>query len=168
MRHFQAADLNDYIALFNDIPTRGDFFSPQQLSPEAIRREFATNGFSTDERETFALIANGDERLIGMITHFKSRTPICRELGFRLFATDLGRQGYMSEAVGVLCDYLFRSYAHQRIEMLMNVDNIASERVAQKNGFTYEGTMRAGFFINGKLSDSKVYSLLRSEWRPSR
>ena len=41
--------------------------------------------------------------------------------------------------------------------------NIASERVAQKCGFTYEGTARQAMFARGRHFDMKLYSLLRHE-----
>ena len=38
VRHVQAADLNAYISLVNDLPSRGEFFSMQFKSPEAMGR----------------------------------------------------------------------------------------------------------------------------------
>jgi RimJ/RimL family protein N-acetyltransferase len=46
----------------------------------------------------------------------------------------------------------------------MNPNNIASERIAQKCGFTFEGVMRGMFFTNGQVRDAKMYSLLRADW----
>ena len=41
--------------------------------------------------------------------------------------------------------------------------NIASERVAQKCGFTYEGLARQAMFARGRHQDMKLYSWLRPE-----
>ena len=164
VRHVQAADLNNYIALVNDLPSRGEFFSMQFKSPEVIRREFMQTGLVTEDSELF-LIEDQHQHIIGTITHFKSRTPASREIDYRLFDPQRGGRGYTSEATRLLVDYLFHAYTYHRLELLMDPQNTASERIAQKNGFTQEGLMRQAFFINGSMRDVKMYSLLRPEWQ---
>ncbi|MES2126255.1 MAG: GNAT family protein [Pseudomonadota bacterium] len=168
VRHVTAADLPTYIALVNDMDSRGQYSNAVFQSPEAMRKEFAVNNFVTDERESY-VIDDADGRIVGAISHFKSRTPLCREIGYRLFDQQLGGRGYITEATRLVCDYLFRAY-HQtnRLELLMDPENPGSERIAQKCGFTYEGLMRGGFFCNGCVRDTKVYSLLRAEWAAAR
>ena len=164
VRHLLAADLNNYLALVNDLPSRGEFFSMQFKSPEVIRREFMQTGLVTEDSELF-LIEDQHQHIIGTITHFKSRTPASREIGYRLFDPQRGGRGYTSEATRLLVDYLFHAYTYHRLELLMDPQNTASERIAQKNGFTQEGLMRQAFFINGSMRDVKMYSLLRPEWQ---
>ena len=164
VRHVQAADLNAYISLVNDLPSRGEFFSMQFKSPEAMRRDFLQSGFVTEDSELF-LIEDKAQHIIGTITHFKSRTPASREIGYRLFDRQRDGQGYISEATRLVIDYLFNAYPYHRLELLMDPLNIGSERIAQKNGFTQEGLMRQAFFINGAMHDVKMYSLLRPEWQ---
>ncbi|MES3021115.1 MAG: GNAT family protein [Pseudomonadota bacterium] len=163
VRHVVAADLDSYIALYNDLSTRGEFFSTQLRAPENIRQEFAQTGMVTDEREHF-ILEDKPGNIVGLITHFKSRTPICREIGYRMLVPDAAGRGLMTEATRMMCDYLFMTYAYNRLELLMDPHNTGSERIAQKCGFTYEGTMRGGFFTRGAIRDTKVYSLLRAEW----
>ena len=74
VRHLQAADLINYLALVNDLPSRGEFFSMQFKSPEAMRRDFLQSGCVTEDSELF-LIEDKAQHIIGTITHFKSRTP---------------------------------------------------------------------------------------------
>ncbi len=164
VRHLQADDLNNYISLFNALPSRGEYFSTLIESPEAMRRQFASTGFVTDKRERF-LIDDKFGCLVDVISHFASRTPVSREIAYRLFDTDLQGRGDISEATGMQCDYLFPNYPLNRLELLMNPSNVGSERIAQKSGFTDEGTLRKAFFTNGVLCDAKIYSLLRVEWK---
>jgi ribosomal-protein-alanine N-acetyltransferase len=163
VRHFVEADLDTYIALYNDLSTRGEFFTTQLRSPTSLRQEFALNGMTTEDREHF-ILEDKEGNIVGMLTHFKSRTPACREIGYRMLVPNAAGRGITTEATALLCDYLFRTYTYNRLELLMDPGNIGSERVAQKCGFSYEGTMRGGFFSHGKYRDSKVYSLLRAEW----
>jgi RimJ/RimL family protein N-acetyltransferase len=44
---------------------------------------------------------------------------------------------------------------------------VASARVLEKLGFVREGTLREDCVVNGEVSDSWVYGLIRREWRPS-
>lgn len=164
VRHVLAADLTTFIALVNDLPSRGAFFSMQFKSPEAMRRDFLQSGFVSEDSELF-LIEDHHQNIIGTITHFKSRTPASREIGYRLFDPQRGGRGYISEATRLLVDYLFNAYPYHRLELLMDPHNTASERIAQKSGFTQEGLMRQAFFINGSMHDVKIYSLLRPEWQ---
>lgn len=164
VRHLLAADLNDYIAKVNDLPSRGEFFSMQFKSPEAMRREFLQTGLVSDDSELF-LIEDLHQNIIGTITHFKSRTPAAREIGYRLFDRQRSGRGYTTEATRLLVNYLFMAYPYHRLELLMDPFNTGSERIAQKCGFTQEGLMRQAFFINGAMHDVKMYSLLRHEWQ---
>jgi [ribosomal protein S5]-alanine N-acetyltransferase len=45
--------------------------------------------------------------------------------------------------------------------------NAASARVLEKLGFVREGTLREDCIVNGEVSDSWVYGLIRRQWRPS-
>ena len=136
----------------------------QFKSPEAMRRDFLQSGFVSEDSELF-LIEDHSQHIVGTITHFKSRTPASREIGYRLFDPQRGGRGYTSEATRLLVDYLFQAYPYHRLELLMDPHNVASERIAQKCGFTLEGLMRQAFFIHGVMRDVKMYSLLRPEWQ---
>jgi len=167
VRHLLTADLNTFIALVNDLPSRGDHFSTHFKSPETMRKEFVQNGFVSDDSELF-VIEDSLHHIVGVITHFKSRTPITREIGYRLFEPKLAGRGYVTEACRMLVDYLFKVHQFHRLELLTAPENVASIRVAQKCGFSAEGTLRQSFFINGRYQDVQVFSMLRPEWEALR
>jgi [ribosomal protein S5]-alanine N-acetyltransferase len=167
VRHLLTADLNTFIALANDLPSRGDYFSQQFKSPESMRREFMQNGFVTDDSELF-VVEDSAHHIVGVITHFKSRTPTTREIGYRLLEPALAGRGYISEALRLLVDHLFKVHVWYRMELLTAPENTGSVRVARKCGFTEEGTLRGAFFINGRYQDVSIYSLLRPEWERRR
>ena len=167
VRHLLTADLNTFIALVNDLPSRGDYFSSQFKSPETMRREFMQNGFASEDSELF-VIEDLAHHIVGVVTHFKARTPTMREIGYRLFDQTLAGRGYVTEACTLLIDYLFNVSQYHRIELMTAPENKASVRVAEKCGFTAEGTLRQSFFINGRFRDVTLYSLLRPEWEARR
>lgn len=167
VRHVLASDLNQFISMVNDLAARGRYFPLQFKSPEVMRREFMQTSFVTEENELF-IIEDSAHHIVGAISHFRGRSPSSREIGYRLFDNALAGRGYASEATQLLVNQLFSSQTYNRLELLMDPRNVGSERVAQKCGFSKEGTLREVFFINGRMGDAHVYSLLRREWEAGR
>jgi len=56
----------------------------------------------------------------------------------------------------------------QRLEWSCDARNEKSERAALRLGFSWEGTMRQHMVVKGETRDTKIFSLLRSEWRVMR
>ncbi|HEY8448029.1 MAG TPA: GNAT family protein [Thermomicrobiales bacterium] len=75
-------------------------------------------------------------------------------------------KGYATAAVAALLPIAFdpKRLNLERLEILAAVDNIASRRVAEQNGFQLEGILRGLFVINGERVDHALYALLRSDW----
>ena len=75
--------------------------------------------------------------------------------------------GYATEAGRALLDWAFDTLDLNRVQAETDTRNVASARVLEKLGFLREGTLREDCVVNGDVSDSWVYGLLRREWRPS-
>ena len=54
-----------------------------------------------------------------------------------------------------------------RFAQLEHGEEVQRARVLEKLGFVREGTLREDCVVNGEVSDSWVYGLIRREWRPS-
>ena len=74
------------------------------------------------------------------------------------------RKGYMTEVVPHVIRYGFEHMELVRIEALLAKWNTPSVRLLQQNRFTFEGTMRQHYSVNGINEDSDCYSLLKAEW----
>ncbi|WP_372348259.1 GNAT family N-acetyltransferase [Streptomyces sp. KL116D] len=74
--------------------------------------------------------------------------------------------GYATEAAHALLGWAFDTLDLNRVQAEADTRNAASGRVLEKNGFVREGTLREDCVVNGEVSDSWVYGLLRREWRP--
>ena len=74
-------------------------------------------------------------------------------------------EGYGTEAVSLLLDYLFRVYSQPAVYAKALPDNEAARGLLESLGFTQEGRARKEVFWDGKYQDSIMYSLLREEWR---
>jgi RimJ/RimL family protein N-acetyltransferase len=75
--------------------------------------------------------------------------------------------GYATEAARALLDWAFATLDLNRVQAETDTRNAASARVLEKLGFVREGTLREDCIVNGDVSDSWVYGLLRRQWRPS-
>jgi [ribosomal protein S5]-alanine N-acetyltransferase len=86
------------------------------------------------------------------------------ELGYVLGRQHWGK-GLMPEAVRAVIRFGFLRMGLNRIQARCIAENVASARVMEKVGMTYEGTLRESEFIKGAYRDMKLYSILRREFR---
>lgn len=69
--------------------------------------------------------------------------------------------GLMTEAAKFVVNFL-QKIGFERIEAFANVDNISSQRVMEKIGMQYEGTLRKyDKNRDGSLYDAKIYSIVK-------
>jgi len=76
--------------------------------------------------------------------------------------------GIMSSCVREVIDIGIEYLDAKKYEIACIVENIGSNRIAQKNGFKLEGTKRNAIKVNGKLYNMNQYGLLREEWKGHR
>lgn len=74
--------------------------------------------------------------------------------------------GYMTESARALLTWAFDTLDLNRVQAETDTRNVGSARVLEKLGFLREGTLREDCIVNGDVSDSWVYGLLRKDWRP--
>jgi len=84
------------------------------------------------------------------------------EVGYWCRTSCTGR-GYIAEAVAALVDYAFVHLDAVRVELVTDAENAASRRVAERGGFTLEGTLRQERRApDGSLRDTCIYARLRN------
>jgi [ribosomal protein S5]-alanine N-acetyltransferase len=139
LRPFSEHDLDDLSALMGN----ADFmrFSLGVFSPEE------TAGFLEKVRgrdgqgmpSQFAIIFRPDQRLIGYCGFFLQTVDDMEELeiAYRLDPSYWG-QGIATEAARAVRDHAFDDLQLPRVISLIHPENIASRRVAEKNGMTPE------------------------------
>jgi ribosomal-protein-alanine N-acetyltransferase len=162
------ADLDTMHDAHTDIANRGAYFPLGVMSETRFRAEFAEHGFWQRD-EGYLLIIAPEQRMAGHIEFFK---PVnywdAFELSYQLYDDTFAGQGYVTEAVQLMVDYLFGSKRQDRVQLVIVPENAASRRIAEKCGFQLEGTARGAFFNGGRSQDVLIYSLLRTDPRPWR
>jgi ribosomal-protein-alanine N-acetyltransferase len=86
------------------------------------------------------------------------------ELGYWL-VPEVHGEGYGTEAVALVVEYVFRTYDTPAIGAGAFASNDASRGLLESLGFTEEGRRRKYMFIDGEYRDMVQYGLLRQEWR---
>ena len=166
LRPVREADLDRLYDAHTAIGARGAYFPLGVMSESAFRREFAEHGF-WQKTEGMLVILSADGEIAGHVEFFR---PVSYwdafELSYQLYADRHAGQGYVTEAVQLLVDYLFGTKKEHRIHLVIVPENAASRRIAEKCGFTLEGTARGAFFNDGRNQDVLLYSLLRTDPRP--
>ena len=112
-----------------------------------------------------AIERKSDKAFIGWCT-FNDWNPVFRSasLGYCLNQAVSGH-GYATEAARVLLEWAFDTLDLNRVQSETDTRNVASARVLEKLGFVHEGTLREDCIVNGVVSDSWVYGLLRRDWK---
>jgi len=96
--------------------------------------------------------------------HIWNPTHRRAEIGYAL-SPEYWNKGLMTEAMIVMIKFGFENLNLNRIEALCNVENTASERVMQKCGMKYEGTIREHIYVKEEFHNLKLYSILKSEFK---
>lgn len=89
------------------------------------------------------------------------------EIGYWVRSDETSR-GFCTEAVDRLLGEAFGSMGYHKVVLRIAVGNEASDRVAQKLGFTKEGVLREELLIRGNWVDHSLWSLLDREYRALR
>ncbi|HEX5752930.1 MAG TPA: GNAT family protein [Archangium sp.] len=132
------------------------------------RLQESTSDLSDPKATGFRWMVELEGRIIGTVaarelSRFQGRI----EIGYMLSSAYHGR-GIGTRAVGMVLERLFAWPFLHRVWLTTAADNLASQALARKLGFTLEGVMREHFFIDGQRKDQQVWGLLRSEWEARR
>ncbi|MEJ7808635.1 MAG: GNAT family protein [Telluria sp.] len=73
-------------------------------------------------------------------------------------------QGLASVSVRAVIGYCFKQLGFNRIELQCTSTNLASQHVAKRLGFSWEGMLRQAELLNGAYADLFVYGLLREDF----
>jgi RimJ/RimL family protein N-acetyltransferase len=93
---------------------------------------------------------------------FDRRNHRC-DIGYMLARPHWGRR-YMQEALPALLNHGFSALQLHRVEADIHPANAASGRILQGLHFQLEGNLRERWFVNGEISGSLIYGLLRADW----
>ncbi|HEX2946659.1 MAG TPA: GNAT family protein [Clostridia bacterium] len=104
------------------------------------------------------------DKIVGIAEMFEYSAEINMiTIGYRLNDKYWDR-GIITKTVKAMTDFLFNEIGINRIQAFVMPENIKSQNVLLRNGFTKEGMIRQGYFWKGQgVVDLILYSLLKSD-----
>lgn len=116
-----------------------------------------------DNFACWGIVHKGMDKVIGTaFLHSFSFTNRRAEIAFNIARKYWG-QGYATEVAQALILFGFEYWCLNRIQGSCMVENIASARVMEKVGMTFEGILRKHTYAKGQYHDMKLFSILRDE-----
>ena len=107
------------------------------------------------------------DALLGSVGVRLDRENARAEIGYWVTHEARGR-GVASGAVVLLGAWLFESLEPARLQIHTETENLASQRVAERAGFTREGVLRSYELIKGRPIDVVMFSALPGDLATSR
>ena len=118
---------------------------------------FLLRQYEASEPSNWGITLRETQQLIGTCGFmYWDREQRLAEIGYAL-AKDYWGRGLMVEAVRQIIEFAFERMAVERVIARCHIDNLASERVMQKIGMTFENLLRKNIQIKGEYVDVKKY-----------
>ncbi|MCE1177786.1 MAG: GNAT family N-acetyltransferase [Micrococcales bacterium] len=171
LRPVREQDRDAIVAIQSDAAALEFWDEPAWVDPARFERFLARSRemAERDEGVRLAVVDNDSAEVVGWCAlNDWNLTFRSVRLGYSM-ARRVWGQGRGTEAAQALVGWAFTDLGVNRVQAEADTRNIASGRILEKLGFTLEGTLREDCVVNGVVSDSWVFGLLRREWdyRPS-
>lgn len=164
LRKFYISDIDDFYEYSknpNIGPNAG--WKPHENKEESMT---VLIGFIKSE-EVWAIVNKENNKVIGSIglhKDWKRELKNVKMIGYVLAESYWGK-GYASEAVKRVIEFGFKELNLDLISVYHYPQNIRSNRVIEKSGFKYEGTLRqASVLYDGTVYDDVCYSITKEDY----
>jgi [ribosomal protein S5]-alanine N-acetyltransferase len=168
VRQLAVADAEPVTEIFADPRTRRWLpFPPQHLVVDGLSwcTDLAQERRHNGDGDHYGAVRREDGCLVGCLwTHRTDWVAGTVEVSYAVAASARGF-GVAGEAVDALAIALLFEHAFERVEVRVAPGNIASRRVAEKAGFSYEGLLRNAGFVHSGRVDVEVWSLVKADLR---
>jgi ribosomal-protein-alanine N-acetyltransferase len=156
IRRLTAADAEELTALRVRNRVTISEYEPDWDDPEAFYTVDGVRAWIMDGNERFAILVG--DAIAGMIsvTGIVYGALCNANLGYFVDSERTGR-GLATAAIAETVDCAFGELGLHRIEAGTAVDNIASQRVLEKNRFTRVGLLRAHLRVHGEWLDHYLW-----------
>ena len=163
-------EMNDCVDMFNNWAT--DLEVTQYLTWAPHENMSVTkgiiggwvDGYVNDEFYNWAIYIKKIDQIVGSIgTVGHCNLDQHCEVGY-CSSKGVWGNGYMTEALSCVIDFLFDEINFNRISALHYIENISSGKVMKKVGMKYEGCKRKyKIMSNGEFVDCESYAILKND-----
>jgi RimJ/RimL family protein N-acetyltransferase len=167
LRRWRRADVPEGMMAFADpLVQRFSWTRSEPYTEADARAYFAALQDAASGELGFALVSPAADRDVcgGASLYAIELAEQRAAVGYWLAPHARGR-GVATHATRLLARWAFEVLALERLELTCGPDNEASQRVAERCGFTREGMLRSHMRFKGGRRDTVVYGLLPGELR---
>ena len=165
LRRWKAEDVDSVFCFANNKKIAGnmvDAFPFPYAKKDA--EDFIAAILAVDERKTYARAIAIDNQAVGSIAAYIGSDVYRKtaKIGYWLGEPFWGN-GIMSRVIRQICKEVFAMYDVVRITAEPFSFNVGSQKALERAGFVREAILKDSVYKNGKVIDSYLYRLLRSE-----
>ncbi|ROR94901.1 RimJ/RimL family protein N-acetyltransferase [Sinobacterium caligoides] len=166
IRLVKESDSRSLYKIYSD-PKAMEYWSSIPFENESQATELvksAINNFDSGSSLLLAIILKESGELVGTLNLFNVYAESKRaEVGY-ILSSLFWRKGLMAESFGALIHFCFEHLKLNRLEADIDPDNVASSALLKKHGFKVEGLLKERWIVNGNITDSEVYGLVKSSY----
>ena len=140
LRHFCQSETDSLATILADPEVmKFSLSGPSSLEQTRKLLEYTISSYQENGLGLWAVVHKADDNLIGCCGHFVQQIDGRREieLSYR-FAKDYWGKGLATEAAKAACQYAFTQLKLNRLISIIETENTASIRIAEKCGMSYE------------------------------
>ena len=142
------------------------YSEPVYTTKEAVKEllDKYISSYENDDYYRWAIIEKTTGECIGQIAYFlvDSKNHFA-EIEYCI-GSEFQCNGFATEATKAVIAYGFDKMNLHKVQICTKTINLPSKRVIEKCGFTYEGTLRDYFYMNGEYVGRLYFSMLRNEY----
>ena len=143
------------------------YSEPVYTTKEAVKEllDKYISSYEKDDYYRWAIIEKTTGECIGQIAYFlvDSKNHFA-EIEYCI-GSEFQCNGFATEATKAVIAYGFDKMNLHKVQICTKTINLPSKRVIEKCGFTYEGTLRDYFYLNGEYVGRLYFSILREEYK---
>lgn len=167
LRRFQYSD-NEAMRKYwiSDEKIQSMYSEPVYRTKEEVKEllDKYIGSYAKEDYYRWAIISKESDECIGQIAYFLvdnknhfAEIEYCIGSAFQC-------KGFATEATKAVIAYGFENMNLHKVQICTKTINIPSKRVIEKCGFTYEGTLRDYFFMDGNYVGRLYFSILKNEY----
>ena len=130
--------------------------------------DYINTAASTPDRKAFVVIDASTGKAIGS-TSFHDILPFAKrlEIGYTWYAKSYWRTHVNTTCKLILLTYIFETLEYQTVGWRTDIGNYRSQQAIERLGAKKDGVIRGNRVRrDGVISDTVMYSLIKSEWLP--
>jgi RimJ/RimL family protein N-acetyltransferase len=164
VRPFQAEDAPEVFAAIsesqNELPKWLTDLKGMTLSNVEEYIASQPQMWNENQAYNFAILESNSNKIVGGcgLTQINKRHRYCNLIYW--VRTSSTGQGFATRAVVLMARFAFESLGMQRMEIVIEPENQAGLRVAEKAGAISEGYLRSRLFMRGESRDAVMFSLV--------